>query len=78
MKRASVDTADTDVSPPSVGPVAEPQDTYAVSAEFYDILQGEADTARVRYLYRDAVRKARVGVLDVGAGTGRVTLMSLV
>ncbi|MBT2408998.1 class I SAM-dependent methyltransferase [Streptomyces sp. ISL-12] len=52
-------------------------DAYAVTAEFYDILQAEADAARVRRLYRRAVASARLGVLDIGAGTGRVTLMSL-
>ncbi|MGW0580340.1 methyltransferase [Streptomyces sp. NPDC002920] len=62
----------------SVDPLGhEQQDAYAISAEFYDVLQAERDGARVRRLYRDDVRKARVGVLDVGAGTGRVTLMSL-
>ncbi|MER5436713.1 class I SAM-dependent methyltransferase [Streptomyces sp. NPDC002588] len=62
----------------SVDPLGrEQQDAYAISAEFYDVLQAERDEARVRRLYRDDVRKARVGVLDVGAGTGRVTLMSL-
>jgi SAM-dependent methyltransferase len=55
----------------------EPQDAYAISAEFYDVLQAERDSVRVRQLYRDDVRQARLGVLDVGSGTGRVTLMSL-
>ncbi|MER6158183.1 class I SAM-dependent methyltransferase [Streptomyces sp. NPDC001868] len=55
----------------------EEQDAYAISAEFYDVLQAERDAARVRRLYGAAVGSARVGVLDVGAGTGRVTLMSL-
>lgn len=54
------------------------QDAYAVSAEFYDVLQGERDASRVRALYGADVRGARHGVLDLGAGTGRVTLMSLV
>jgi len=68
----------TIVNPPPVdAPGREHQDAYAVSAEFYDVLQAERDEARVRSLYRDDVRRARVGVLDVGAGTGRVTLMSL-
>lgn len=64
---------------PAVGrcPGRERQDAYAISAEFYDVLQAERDEVRVRALYRDDVREARVGVLDVGAGTGRVTLMSL-
>ncbi|MFE7837018.1 class I SAM-dependent methyltransferase [Streptomyces sp. NPDC057474] len=55
----------------------EEQDAYAISAEFYDVLQAERDAARVRRLYSGDVGKARLGVLDVGAGTGRVTLMSL-
>ncbi|WP_427917317.1 class I SAM-dependent methyltransferase [Streptomyces sp. cg40] len=66
------------MSTPSIDhPGRETQDAYAVSAEFYDLLQAERDEARVRALYRDDVARARVGVLDVGAGTGRVTLMSL-
>ncbi|MEU3792491.1 class I SAM-dependent methyltransferase [Streptomyces fructofermentans] len=54
-----------------------PPDSYAVSAEFYDVLQAQDDARRVRHLYGPAVAKARLGVVDVGAGTGRVTLMSL-
>lgn len=64
-------------APSADAPGREHQDAYAISAEFYDVLQGERDEARVRSLYRDDVRRARVGVLDVGAGTGCVTLMSL-
>lgn len=68
----------TVVNPPSAGsPGWERWDAYAISAEFYDVLQSERDEIRVRSLYRDDVRRARFGVLDVGAGTGRVTLMSL-
>ncbi|MFJ3779174.1 methyltransferase [Streptomyces sp. NPDC090075] len=52
-------------------------DSYAVTAEFYDILQAAEDERRVRRLYGRSVAKARRGVLDIGAGTGRVTLMSL-
>ncbi|MFH8442985.1 class I SAM-dependent methyltransferase [Streptomyces sp. NPDC018026] len=52
-------------------------DDYAVTAEFYDVLQAEQDAARVRHLYGRDVAAARVGVLDIGAGTGRVTEMSL-
>ncbi|MGI5460771.1 methyltransferase [Streptomyces sp. CA-249302] len=63
--------------PPVDAPGRQDQDAYAISAEFYDVLQAERDEARVRSFYRDDVRRARVGVLDVGAGTGRVTLMSL-
>ncbi|MEU5893305.1 class I SAM-dependent methyltransferase [Streptomyces sp. NPDC047461] len=59
---------------PASAPSAE---AYAVSAEFYDVLQGEADAAHVRDLYGEAVANARVGVLDIGAGTGRVTLLGV-
>ncbi|MFD8565481.1 class I SAM-dependent methyltransferase [Streptomyces sp. NPDC059639] len=54
-----------------------PPDDYTVSAEFYDVLQAQQDALRVHRLYGADVRRARTGVLDVGAGTGRVTLMSL-
>ncbi|KOG75909.1 hypothetical protein ADK77_00180 [Streptomyces antibioticus] len=54
-----------------------PTDSYAVTAEFYDVLQAGEDETRVRHLYGREVAKARVGVLDIGAGTGRVTLMSV-
>jgi SAM-dependent methyltransferase len=52
-------------------------DSYAVTAEFYDVLQAHEDEVRVRHLYGSGVAKAHLGVLDIGAGTGRVTLMSL-
>ncbi|MEU3297534.1 class I SAM-dependent methyltransferase [Streptomyces longwoodensis] len=52
-------------------------DPYTVSAEFYDILQADEDDRRVRQLYGPTVATARLGVLDVGAGTGRVTLLGL-
>lgn len=65
--------SDVSVEPPG----REAPDAYAVSAEFYDILHADRDRARVRRFYGRAVRLARRGVLDVGAGTGRVTLMSL-
>ncbi|MBQ0850423.1 class I SAM-dependent methyltransferase [Streptomyces sp. BH-SS-21] len=55
---------------------AQPE-PYAVSAEFYDILQAHDDDRHVRRLYGAAVAQARMGIVDVGAGTGRVTLMSL-
>lgn len=55
----------------------EPRDAYAISAEFHDVLQAERDAARVRRLYGGRVRHARIGVLDIGAGTGRVTLLGL-
>ncbi|AZQ32766.1 class I SAM-dependent methyltransferase [Streptomyces cyaneochromogenes] len=62
---------------PVVPPGREAPDAYAISAEFYDILQADLDRARVRRFYGRAVRGARRGVLDVGAGTGRVTFMCL-
>ncbi|MGW5641076.1 class I SAM-dependent methyltransferase [Streptomyces sp. NPDC003832] len=55
----------------------EERDDYAVSAEFYDVLQARRDELRVHRLYAHAVGDARLGVLDVGSGTGRVALMSL-
>ncbi|MDT6985324.1 class I SAM-dependent methyltransferase [Streptomyces lusitanus] len=58
-------------------PDGEQPHPYEISAEFYDILQADEDDRRVRHLYGPAVAKARVGVLDIGAGTGRVTLLSL-
>ncbi|MGA4961965.1 class I SAM-dependent methyltransferase [Streptomyces pseudogriseolus] len=58
-------------------PDGEQPGSYETSAEFYDILQADEDDRRVRHLYESAVTKARVGVLDIGAGTGRVTLLSL-
>ncbi|WP_189316670.1 class I SAM-dependent methyltransferase [Streptomyces brasiliensis] len=65
----------TVISRPSATP--RQLDDYAVSAEFYDVLQAQQDATRVHRLYSGVVRGARLGVLDVGAGTGRVTLMSL-
>ncbi|ROQ60169.1 methyltransferase family protein [Streptomyces sp. 840.1] len=59
---------------PNVRPRPDP---YTVTAEFYDILQADEDETLVRRLYGPAVARARQGVLDIGAGTGRVTLMSL-
>lgn len=61
------------------GPSGLPRepDSYAVTAEFYDILQADADAARVRRLYARQIAEARTGVLDVGAGTGRVTMLAL-
>ncbi|WP_234439824.1 class I SAM-dependent methyltransferase [Streptomyces bicolor] len=62
----------------SVAPSArEPPDACEISAELYDSLQADQDRARVRRFYGRDVRLARRGVLDVGAGTGRVTLVSL-
>jgi SAM-dependent methyltransferase len=50
--------------------VAEP---YAVSAEFYDILQAETDRRRAEHRFSTAAATARTGIVDVGAGTGIVT-----
>lgn len=46
---------------------------YSVSAEFYDLLQGERDGDRACRWFTAAARRATVGVVDVGAGTGIVT-----
>ena len=47
------------LSETSVAPLCqEEQDAYAISAEFYDVLQAERDGARVHRLYGGAVRKA--------------------
>ncbi|MEU4013580.1 hypothetical protein [Streptomyces pseudogriseolus] len=53
-------------------PDGEQPGSYETSAEFYDILQADEGDRRVRHLYESAVAKARVGVLGIGAGTGRV------
>lgn len=54
---------------------AEPYDAepYAVTAEFYDILQGESERRLADRRFASAARAARVGIVDVGAGTGIVT-----
>jgi SAM-dependent methyltransferase len=49
---------------------AEP---YAVTAEFYDILQAETDQRLAEHRFAAAADAARVGIVDVGAGTGIVT-----
>ncbi|WP_370349527.1 class I SAM-dependent methyltransferase [Catenulispora sp. EB89] len=43
---------------------------YSVTAEFYDILQAESDRRLAERRFAAAARSARVGVVDVGAGTG--------
>ncbi|MGW5055621.1 class I SAM-dependent methyltransferase [Actinokineospora sp. NPDC004072] len=48
-------------------------EAYDVSAEFYDLLQGERDRARARARFAPTARRARQAVLDIGAGTGIVT-----
>lgn len=51
-------------------PAAEP---YTVTAEFYDILQAESDRRLADRRFAAAASRARVGIVDVGAGTGIVT-----
>ncbi len=46
---------------------------YAVSAEFYDLLQAEDDRRLAERRFAEAAGRARVGVVDAGAGTGIVT-----
>ncbi|GAB2713109.1 class I SAM-dependent methyltransferase [Kitasatospora kifunensis] len=46
---------------------------YAVSVEFYDLLQAEARRDQATRRFTEAARRARHGVLDIGAGTGIVT-----
>lgn len=46
---------------------------YAVTAEFYDILQAESDRRLADRRFASAASAARVGIVDVGAGTGIVT-----
>ncbi|CAN3985553.1 class I SAM-dependent methyltransferase [Kitasatospora purpeofusca] len=48
-------------------------DGYAVSAEFYDLLQAESDRRLAERRFADAADRARHAILDVGAGTGIVT-----
>ncbi|WP_199520583.1 class I SAM-dependent methyltransferase, partial [Kitasatospora sp. MBT63] len=48
-------------------------DGYAVSAEFYDLLQAETDRRQAEQRFAEAAARARYAVLDVGAGTGIVT-----
>jgi trans-aconitate methyltransferase len=44
-----------------------------VTAEFYDILQAEADRRLAERRFAAAASRARQGIVDVGAGTGIVT-----
>ncbi|RKE16826.1 class I SAM-dependent methyltransferase [Streptomyces sp. TLI_171] len=46
---------------------------YAVSVEFYDLLQADRDRRLALRRYAEAAGRARRGILDVGAGTGIVT-----
>ncbi|MEU8926273.1 class I SAM-dependent methyltransferase [Kitasatospora sp. NPDC048545] len=47
--------------------------SYAVSAEFYDLLQAERDRRLAERRFAGAAKRARRSILDVGAGTGIVT-----
>lgn len=56
------------------GSVADEQgDGYAVTAEFYDVLHGEEFVESASARLTPWARRARVGVLEVGAGTGLLT-----
>lgn len=46
---------------------------YSVTAEFYDVLQAESDRRLSEHRFGRAAGEARVGIVDVGAGTGIVT-----
>lgn len=59
-----------DRSGEAAAPSAEP---YAVTAEFYDILQSEADRRLADRRFALAASRAHAGIVDVGAGTGIVT-----
>ncbi|MEV7189870.1 class I SAM-dependent methyltransferase [Kitasatospora sp. NPDC093102] len=52
-------------------------DRYAVSVEFYDLLQADDDRRRAERRFGEAGRHARHGILDIGAGTGIVTQVLL-
>lgn len=54
-------------------PSLAPAEPYAVTAEFYDILQAESDRRLADRRFGPAAGAARVGIVDVGAGTGIVT-----
>ncbi|MFD5461811.1 class I SAM-dependent methyltransferase [Kitasatospora sp. NPDC127059] len=46
---------------------------YAVTAEFFDLLQAETDRRLAERRFTEAAARARHAILDVGAGTGIVT-----
>ncbi|RAJ46817.1 methyltransferase family protein [Kitasatospora sp. SolWspMP-SS2h] len=52
---------------------ASEESDYAVSAEFYDLLQAEGDRRRARRWFAAAAGRARHGIVEFGAGTGLVT-----
>ncbi|MFE2347922.1 class I SAM-dependent methyltransferase [Kitasatospora cineracea] len=57
----------------TAGTRAPQESDYAVSAEFYDLLQAEGDRWRARRWFAAAAGRARQGIVDFGAGTGLVT-----
>lgn len=63
--------------PSDTGQADNPAAPYAVSAEFYDILQSEHDRRQAERWFSSAAGSARIGILDVGAGTGVITEMLL-
>lgn len=48
-------------------------DAYAVSAEFYDVLQARDERTRAERLFASPARRARSGIVEVGSGSGLVT-----
>ena len=48
-------------------------DAYTVSAEFYDVLQARDERERADRLFASPARRARSGIIEVGAGSGLVT-----
>ncbi|WP_053663068.1 class I SAM-dependent methyltransferase [Streptomyces sp. MMG1121] len=50
---------------------------YAVTVEFYDLLQAETQRRQAERCFAEAARRARRAILDVGAGTGIVTELLL-
>lgn len=59
-------SADRQVTPYRVAP-------YRVTAEFYDLLHGKDYRRRARRALSISAARARVGILEVGAGSGLVT-----
>ncbi|GLW69604.1 hypothetical protein Kpho02_19030 [Kitasatospora phosalacinea] len=58
--------------------MSAPEETdYAVSSEFYDLLQAEPDRRRAQRWFAAAAGRARHGIVDFGAGTGIVTQVLL-
>ncbi|NEB77624.1 class I SAM-dependent methyltransferase [Streptomyces sp. SID14478] len=55
---------------------SSPSAPYTVTAEFYDLLHAEFDRRRTARLYGPHLDRARV-VVDLGAGSGLITLLAL-